>query len=69
MLESLNSTKNTDINGVKASLSKSGLGDLKNEIKQISENEIKSERPDMMKDQILLKEFLILIIKTKKGKD
>ena len=48
MLESLNNTKNTYTNEVKVSLIKSGLGDLENEIKPMSRNEIKSERPDVI---------------------
>ena len=46
MLESLDNTKGTYKNGVKVSLIKSGLRDLKNEIKQMFEYKIKSERPD-----------------------
>ena len=48
MLESLDNTKGTYRNGVKVSLIKIGLRDLKNKIKQMSENEIKSERPDVI---------------------
>ena len=48
MLESLNNTKNTYKNGVKLTLIRSGLRDLKNEIRKMSKNEIKSERPDVI---------------------
>ena len=48
MLESLDNTKSTYKNGIKVSLIRSGLRDLKNEIKQMSKNEIKSERPDVI---------------------
>ena len=48
MLETLDNTKGTCENGVKVSLIKSGLIDLKNEIKQVSENKIKSERPNVI---------------------
>ena len=46
MLESLSNARSTYKNGVKVSLIKSGLRDLRNEIKQMFENKIKSERPD-----------------------
>ena len=48
MLESLDSTKSTYKNGVKVSLIKSGLRDLKNEIKQMFENTIKIKRLDVI---------------------
>ena len=48
MLESLDNTKGTYKNGIKVNLIKSGLRDLKNEIKQMSENKIKIERPDVI---------------------
>ena len=47
MLEILDNTKSTGKNGVKVNLIKSGLKDFKNEIKQMSENKIKRERPDV----------------------
>ena len=46
MLKRLDNTKGTYKNGVKVTLIKSGLRDLKNEIKKMSENEIK------LKDQM-----------------
>ena len=46
MRESLVNTKGAYKNGAKESLIKSGLRYLKNEIKQMSKNEIESERPD-----------------------
>ena len=46
MLESLDNTKNTYINGVKVSLIKSGLTYLENEIKQMPKDEIRGRRPD-----------------------
>ena len=52
MLESLDNTKGTYKNAVKVSLIKSRLRDLKNEIKQMSENKIKSERPDAVVDLV-----------------
>ena len=48
MLESLDNTKGTYKNGVKVNLIKCGLRDLKNEIKHMSKNKIKSERPDVV---------------------
>ena len=48
MLESLFNTRGTYKNEGKVSLSKYGLRELKNEIKQMSENEIKSKRPDVI---------------------
>ena len=48
MLESSDNTKGTYKNGVKVNLIKSGLRDLKNEIKHMSENKIKSERSDVV---------------------
>ena len=48
ILESLDSTKSTYKNGVKVSLIKSGLRDLKNEIKQMFENTIKIKRLDVI---------------------
>ena len=48
ILELLDNTKGTYKNGVKVSLIKSGLRDLKNEIKQMSDNKIKSERTDVI---------------------
>ena len=48
MLESLDGTKITYRNGVKVSLIKSGLRALKNETKQMSENEIKSAKPEIV---------------------
>ena len=48
MLEGLDNKKGIYKNGVKVSLIKSGLRDLKNEITQMSKNEIKSERPDVI---------------------
>ena len=50
MLESLDNTKGTYKSGVKVSLIRSGLRDLKNEIEQMSENKIKCERPDVIVD-------------------
>ena len=48
MLESLDGTKITYRNAVKVSLIKSGLRALKNETKQMSENEIKSAKPEIV---------------------
>ena len=48
MLEILDNAKGTYKNGVKVNLIKSGLRDLKTEIKHMSENKIKSERPDVV---------------------
>ena len=58
MLENLDNTKGTYKKVVKVSLIKSRLRDLKNEIKQMSENKIKSERPDAIVD--LVKKILDL---------
>ena len=66
-LESLDGTKITYRNGVKVSLIKSGLRDLKNETKQMSENEIKSAKPEIVMN--LAEKILELIIKTKKDKN
>ena len=52
MLESLDNTKGPYTNGVKVSLIKSGLRDLKNKIKQMSENKIKSERPNVIENLV-----------------
>ena len=48
MLGSVDNTKSTYKNGVKVSLIKSGLRDLQVEVKQMSENKVKSERPDVI---------------------
>ena len=50
MRESLGNTKGAYKNKAKVSLIKSGLRYLKNEIKQMSKNEIESERPDTIID-------------------
>ena len=46
MLDDLNKTKNTYNNGVNVSLIRSGLRDLRNEIKQMSKHEKEAENPD-----------------------
>ena len=46
MLEILDNTKGTYVSLVKVTLIKSGLRDFKNEIRQMSKNEIESERLD-----------------------
>ena len=46
MLDDLNKTKNTYNNGVNVSLIRSGLRDLRNEIKQMSKHEKETENPD-----------------------
>ena len=46
MLEYLDNTKGTYVSLVKVTLIKSGLRDFKNEIRQMSKNEIESERLD-----------------------
>ena len=46
MLKSLDNTKSAYISGVKLTLIKRGLIDLKNEIKQVSEDEKRDRRPD-----------------------
>ena len=46
MLENLFNARGTYKNEGKVSFIKYGLRELKNEIKQMSENEIKSKRPD-----------------------
>ena len=46
MLEGLDNTKGTYVNGVRVILIKSGLKDLKNEIRQMSEDVIRGRRPD-----------------------
>ena len=48
MLENLFDTRGTYKNGVRVSLIKYGLRDLRNEIGQISENEIRNKRPDVI---------------------
>ena len=52
MLQSLENTRNTYKNGVKVSLIKIRLRDLKNQIKQMFENKIESERPDAIVDLV-----------------
>ena len=52
MLERLDITKGTNKNVVKVSLIKSRSTDLKNEIKQMSENKIKSERPNVIVNSV-----------------
>ena len=52
MLETLFDTRDSYKNGVKVSLIKSGLRDLKNEIKQMSKNERNSKRPDAIVDLV-----------------
>ena len=48
MLESLDNTKSTYVNGIKVSLIKSALRDLKNEIKQMPKDKIERKRPDVI---------------------
>ena len=52
MLRNLFDTISTYKNGVKVSLIKNGLRNLKNEIKHMSGNEIKSKRPDVIVDLV-----------------
>ena len=52
MLQSLENTRNTYKNGVKVSLIKIRLRDLKNQIKQMFKNKIESERPDAIVDLV-----------------
>ena len=67
MLRELYRIKNKNENKKLVDLIKSGLNDLKDEIKEMSENEIEIERPDKM--VILLKRLLSLIDRIKKDKD
>ena len=46
MLEGLDNAKGTYVNGVRVILIKSGLKDLKNEIRQMSQDVIRGRRPD-----------------------
>ena len=48
MLRDLDPTKNRCVSGVKITLIRSGLRNLKNRIKQMPKDEIESERPDMI---------------------
>ena len=61
------STNNRKENEKIVNVIKSGLGDLKNEIKEISDDEIEIEKPDKIVD--INKILLSLIDKIKKGKD
>ena len=67
MLRELYRIKNKNENKKLVDLVKSGLNDLKDEIKEMSENEIEIERPDKM--VILLKRLLSLIDRIKEDKD
>ena len=67
MLRELYRIKNKNENKKLVDLVKSGLNDLKDEIKEMSENEIEIERPD--KIVILLKRLLSLIDRIKEDKD
>ena len=61
------STNNRKENEKLVNVIKSGLGDLQNEIKEISDDEIEIEKPDKIVD--INKILLSLIDKIKKGKD
>ena len=67
MLRELYRIKNKNEDKKLVDLVKSGLNDLKDEIKEMSENEIEIERPDKM--VILLKRLLSLIDRIKEDKD
>ena len=67
MLKAAYSTNNRKENEKLVNVIKSGLGDLKNEIKEISDDEIEIEKPDKIVD--INKILLSLIDKIKKGKD
>ena len=67
MLKAAYSTNNRKENEKLVNVIKSGLGDLKNEIKEISDYEIEIEKPDKIVD--INKILLSLIDKIKKGKD
>ena len=62
MLQNLNCSKNTDRNKIQVNLIKSTLSDLKNKIKNMSENEERIENQ-------MLKRFLILMKHIIKDKD
>ena len=67
MLKAAYSTNKRKENEKLVNVIKSGLGDLKNEIKEISDDEIEIEKPDKIVD--INKILLSLIDKIKKGKD